>query len=105
MLAMTQEAADAVESIVAHANLPDSAVIRIAAGEDRSNGSTAVREQQLELVPEPAAQDLVVQEARIAVEPRSLQFLDDKVLDVERAGDRVEFLLYRQPEAEGPPAG
>ena len=87
MLAMTQEAADAVETIVSRPEVPDSAVIRIAAGEGLD----------LELVSAPQASDLVVTDVRIAVEPGSLAYLDDKLLDAEVDGTTVEFRLYDQP--------
>jgi Fe-S cluster assembly iron-binding protein IscA len=87
MLAMTQEAADAVETIVSRPEVPDSAVIRIAAGEGLD----------LELVSAPQASDLVVADVRIAVEAGSLAYLDDKLLDAEVDGSTVEFKLYDQP--------
>ena len=34
---------------------------------------------------------------RLTVEPKSLAFLDDKVLDAELAGDEIEFRIYPQP--------
>jgi len=97
MLAMTKEAVDAVERIVARPGVPDSAVVRIAAEVSHDNGSGPGREVQIEVLPKPPAQDLVVQEMRLSVEPRSLAFLDDKVLDAEVADGEVEFLLYPQP--------
>jgi hypothetical protein len=84
---MTQEAADAVETIVSRPEVPDSAVIRIAAGEGLD----------LELVSAPQPSDLVVSDVRIAVEPGSLAYLDDKLLDAEVDGTTVEFRLYDQP--------
>jgi Fe-S cluster assembly iron-binding protein IscA len=100
MLAMTQQAADAVERLVEQPGVPESAVLRIAAAEGRANGSGATREVQFELVAAPTARDLVVQEMRIAVEPSSLPFLDDKVLDarLEDEHGEVEFLLFQQPD-------
>jgi Fe-S cluster assembly iron-binding protein IscA len=98
MLAMTQEAADAVESIVSRPDVPDSAVIRIAAGESHGNGGGPQRELHLELVATPQSSDLVVPDVRIAVEPGSLPFLDDKILDAEVEHDSVEFRLYTQPD-------
>jgi Fe-S cluster assembly iron-binding protein IscA len=98
MLAMTQDAAEAVEQIISQPQVPDGAVLRIVAEEDNSNGSGAAREIQLELVAEPEERDLVVEEMRISVEPRSLPFLDDKVLDAVPAEGGVEFRLYPQPE-------
>lgn len=97
MLAMTEKAADAVEQLVSQPQVPETAVVRIAAGEDRSNGSGPSQEIQIELAATPMSRDLVVQEMRLAVDPRSLTFLDDKVLDAEVADGEVEFSLHQQP--------
>ncbi len=97
MLAMTKEAVDAVERIVARPGVPDTAVVRIATDDSHGNGSGPVREVQIEVLPQPRAQDLLVQEMRLTVEPKSLAFLDDKVLDADLAGDEIEFRIYPQP--------
>jgi len=97
MLAMTREAVDAVERIIARPGVPDSAVVRIATDESHDNGVGPSREVQIEVLPKPRAQDLVVQEMRLSVEPRSLAFLDDKVLDARCADGEIEFRLYPQP--------
>ena len=97
MLAMTQQAADAVQQIVSQPEVPEGAVVRIVAGEHRSNGAGPARDVQLELVGRPRSRDLVVEGMRISVEPHSLAFLEDKVLDAKLAeDDRVEFALYPQ---------
>jgi hypothetical protein len=72
-------------------------MVRIVAGEHRSDGEGPAREVQIEVVGRPRARDLVVEEMRISVEPRSLAFLDDKVLDARLADDGIEFWLYPQP--------
>jgi Fe-S cluster assembly iron-binding protein IscA len=101
MLAMTEDAAEAVEQIVSQPEVPAGALLRIVAGEDRGNGTGPSREVELSIVSHPQARDLVVDEMRISVERRSLAFLDDKVLDAEMAsGGGVEFKLYLQPGAE-----
>lgn len=97
MLAMTKEAVDAVEQIVARPGVPETAVVRIATGESHGNGSGPAREVEIEVLPQPRSQDLLVQEMRLTVEPKSLAFLDDKVLDAELAGDEIEFRIYPQP--------
>jgi Fe-S cluster assembly iron-binding protein IscA len=94
MLTMTQEAADAVERIMAQPDVPEGAVLRFAAEEHRGNGSGPSRELHVELVAHPEPTDVIVEEVAISVEPRSLEFLDDKVLDAEIAGGEVEFQLY-----------
>jgi Fe-S cluster assembly iron-binding protein IscA len=96
MLAMTQNAASAVERIVSQPEVPTGAVIRIVAGEHRANGAGPARKVQLELVEKPRPRDLLVEEMRISVEPHSLAFLDDKVLDATVAEEGVEFTLYPQ---------
>ncbi|HEY8001497.1 MAG: hypothetical protein ACHQJ5_02465 [Vicinamibacteria bacterium] len=96
MLAMTQQAADAVQQIVSQPEVPAGAMLRIVAGEHRSAGTGPARDVQLELVGRPRSRDLVVEGMRISVEPQSLAFLDDKVLDVTVAEGAVEFTLYPQ---------
>ncbi len=93
---MTQEAAEAVQRILSQPEVPDGAVLRFAAGEDRGNGSGPARELHVELVAEPEPADVVAEEVSISVEPESLEFLDDKVLDAEVDGSEVEFKLYPQ---------
>ncbi len=97
MLAMTEDAAAAVERIVSRPDVPETAVVRITAGEDGSGETTQAGRLALELVEKPSARDLVVGEMRISVEPRSLAFLDDKLLDAEPTGGEAEFRLLAQP--------
>ena len=97
MLALTQDAVDAVETIVTQAEASDDAVLRVSVAESTGNGSGPVRELQLALADEPEADDVVMDEVPLAVEPQTLPLLDDKVLDAEVAGGDVEFSLYMQP--------
>ncbi len=100
MLALTQGAADAVETIVAQQETTESAVLRITTRMDSDNGSAAHRELEMALVTEPQEDDVVVDGIPIAVEPRTLEFLDDKILDAEVEGGDVRFSLYLQPPAQ-----
>lgn len=95
---MTPEAAEAVERIMSQPEVPDGAVLRFAAEEHRGNGGGPMRELHVELVDHPGPSDIVVEEVPISVEPKSLAFLEDKVLDAEVEGATVEFKLYDQPE-------
>jgi Fe-S cluster assembly iron-binding protein IscA len=97
---MTHEAAEAVKRILSQPEVPDGALLRFAADEGRSNGSGPSRELHVELVAEPEPLDVVIEDVPISLEPRSLEFLDDKVLDVEINGGQVEFRLYRHPDAD-----
>jgi hypothetical protein len=67
---------------------------------DSDNGSAAHRELEMALVTEPQEDDVVVDGIPIAVEPRTLEFLDDKILDAEVEGGDVRFSLYLQPPAQ-----
>jgi Fe-S cluster assembly iron-binding protein IscA len=96
MLTMTQEAAAAVERIMSQPEVPEGAVLRFAAEESHNNGSGPTRELHVELVAGPEPADVIVDEVPISVEPRSMEFLDDKVLDAEIAGGEVEFKLYNR---------
>jgi iron-sulfur cluster assembly protein len=100
MLAMTQQAAEVVESIVGRPEVPDTAVLRITTQESNSNGSGPAHDLQLELVSAPGEDDVIVEDLPISVEPQAASFLDDKVLDAEIDGEGVHFRLYGRPEGE-----
>jgi Fe-S cluster assembly iron-binding protein IscA len=102
MLAMTQQAAEVVESIVERPEVPDTAVLRITAQASNSNGSGPSHDLQLELVSAPPEDDVIVEDLPISVEPEAASLLEDKVLDAEIEGDAVRFNLYGQDDAEGP---
>jgi Fe-S cluster assembly iron-binding protein IscA len=99
VLAMTQEAAQAVEAIVDRPDLPDTAVLRITKQPSSANGSAPTLDLQLELVTEPPPDDVVVEDMPISVQPEAASFLEDKVLDAEFEGDGVRFSLYGRPDS------
>ncbi len=100
MLTMTEEAARALERIIAQPEVPDGAVLRFAAQEDHGNGSGPRRELHVELVSQPEPRDVIAEGVPISVEPQTVEMLDDKVLDAEFDGEQVEFKLYSRPDAE-----
>jgi Fe-S cluster assembly iron-binding protein IscA len=100
MLTLTQEAANAVEQIISQPEVPEGAVLRFEAGEDRGNGSGPRRELHVELVDSPDPQDVLAEDVAISVEPKTVGYLDDKVIDAEIDGNQVEFKLYSRPDAE-----
>jgi hypothetical protein len=51
---------------------------------------------QLEIVEGPKAGDQVLEDAAVYVEPEAAALLEDKLLDAERAGDKVQFALRQQ---------
>ncbi|HEX2129901.1 MAG TPA: hypothetical protein VHF58_11870 [Solirubrobacterales bacterium] len=101
MLALTQGAADAVERIVTETEAPDGAVLRITSRTESDNGAGAERELEMALVTEPQEEDVLVEGIPIAVEPSTLEFLDDKILDaeIEEEGG-FHFSLYLQPPSQ-----
>ena len=98
MLALTKEAAAAVESIVAQPEAPADGVMRITSGAAQTNGTGPAHELQISVVQEPEPEDVVVEGLPMAVEQATIQFLDDKVLDAELVEGGVQFKLYQQPE-------
>ena len=100
MLALTQGAADAVETIVSQREAPESAVLRITSKAESDNGSGPAQELEMALVSEPQEDDVLVEGIPIAVEPTTLEFLDDKILDAEVQEGDVRFSLYLQPPGE-----
>jgi iron-sulfur cluster assembly protein len=108
MLMVTANAGHAIEAIVANAEMPDGAGLRIdtpdepPATPDRSGVPL-----QLEVASQPAAQDQVVSEggANVFVSPRAAPMLDDKVLDVRVSEDkdRVQFVIGLQQGQPGEP--
>jgi iron-sulfur cluster assembly protein len=94
MLAMTEEAAEVVKAIVERPDLPDTAVLRITKQASTDNGAGPTLDLKLELVSEPPAEDVVVEDLPLSVQPEAASFLDDKVLDAEIDDDGVRFSLY-----------
>jgi Fe-S cluster assembly iron-binding protein IscA len=108
MLMVTENAGQAIEAIVANAELPDGSGLRIDAPDqppatlDRSGVPL-----QLEVTSQPAAQDQVVSEggAQVFIAPAAAPILDDKVLDVQvgEDTDRVQFVIGPQQAEPGGP--
>jgi Fe-S cluster assembly iron-binding protein IscA len=95
VLALTDNATDAIERILAAPGVPMGAGIRIAPGTALSDGGAATNELQLSVADEPADSDEVIEEqgARVFVEDTVSDYLDDKQLDAEVVDERVRFSL------------
>jgi iron-sulfur cluster assembly protein len=94
VLALTDNATDAIERILAAPGIPTGAGIRITPGAGNDGGAPA-SELQLSVAEEPAATDEVIEEqgARVFVEDTVSGYLDDKQLDAEVIDERVSFSL------------
>ena len=98
MLALTQNAVDAIQAIKASSDeVPDDAGLRISAESEAEEASL-----HLAIVPAPAESDLVVEAEgeQVFLGPEVAGFLDDKILDAEVEEGRVNFALAPQAAAD-----
>jgi iron-sulfur cluster assembly protein len=101
MLTLTQDAEQAIESIVARAGPPRVAGVRISAEHARTNGQSPAREVRLSLIDSPEHGDEAVEAAegsRVFLEPNAAELLEDKVLDAEIEGGEIRFSLHEQAD-------
>jgi iron-sulfur cluster assembly protein len=99
MLALTETAAEVVDSIVSNESLPETAGLRITSehSASESNSEGPVRDLRLAVVEEPESGDELVAGTQIYVEPgETADLLNDKVLDADVSGDEVQFTLLQQ---------
>ena len=95
MLALTDNAAEAVEQIVTSSEVDSEARgMRVVA--ERAATETYFH---LSVVPLPAEDDEVIEEAgaRIFLDPEAASLLDDKVLDVSVEQNQLAFTIGNQP--------
>lgn len=94
MLAITNEAASAIDSIVTAREMPDEAGVRLSmhAGENGAEQG----EIRLELVEAPQSGDEVLEQAPVFLEPQAAAVLDDKLLDADISGAQVQFAVREQ---------
>ena len=94
MLAITENAAEAIQTMVASSpEGPEKGGLRILA---RSEGEQEKLELTIAAI--PAEDDEVVEEhgAHVFLNPEAASYLDDKVLDARVEGDQVGFALLEQ---------
>lgn len=92
MLAITENAAEAIQAIVASSEAPVEAGLRIAARPEEE------RKLELTIAAVPAEDDEVVEEhgAQVFLDPEAASYLDDKVLDARVEGQQVGFEVLEQ---------
>lgn len=96
MLAVSEEAASAIGSILAAQDLPDEAGLRVSTDTAASDGTPEQTALRLEIAPAPAAGDQVLAEGPVFVESEAAELLDDKVLDAEVRDDQIQFSVKAQ---------
>jgi Fe-S cluster assembly iron-binding protein IscA len=97
MLAVTSQAAAAIDNLLAARKLPQDAGLRISSEIDVSGDDGPAPAVQLELVEAPGPGDQVLEDAPVFVETEAARLLQDKLLDAELSGDRLRFAL-REPD-------
>ena len=91
MLTLTNHAQDAVRTLTKDPQAPERAGLRIAAGNQGL---------ELMLVAEPAPGDALIDDdgARVFLESQAANLLDERTLDAEIEGDKVNFFLASPEE-------
>ena len=97
MLAVSENAAQAIETILESQHAPDGAGLRIGVTSADGDGAKIA----VGLAPGPLETDTVVQQegATVFVSEEVKEILDDKVLDAEVEGEQVAFTMREQPPA------
>jgi iron-sulfur cluster assembly protein len=97
MLAVTPDAAEALHTIVANAELPDTAGLKLQARPEANNGHGPSTNLFLDVVLAPDPDDTRVDGAPLYVDSAAADLLADKVLDAEvNGGDDIEFSIRPQ---------
>jgi iron-sulfur cluster assembly protein len=100
MLAITEDAATAIDGIVASSGLPHGAGLRITQETSAEEGGKTRTDLRLSVVESAEEGDQVLEDVRIFLEPQAADFLDNKLLDADVEGDEVRFSLDVQAESQ-----
>lgn len=93
MLTVTDEAATAIDGILASRDLPDEAGVRVTAEFNATSSDSPGPELQLQVVERPQPGDQIVDGASVFLEPEAAALLDERTLDAERSGETLRFAL------------
>jgi len=100
VLAITEDAATAIDSIVASSGLPQGAGLRITQELNTQSGQEGRTDLRLSVVESAEEGDKVLEDVQIFLEPAAAEFLDNKLLDADVDGDEVRFSLDIQAESQ-----
>jgi Fe-S cluster assembly iron-binding protein IscA len=103
MLMVTKSARQAIESVVANAEMPEGSGLRIDAPDEPPPPSRPGAPLQLEVAGRPAEQDQVISEGNVNVflSPRVVPLLEDKLLDVRVSEGKLQFVIAPQQGQPG----
>ena len=97
MLAVTNQAASAIDNIIAaREGMSDEAGVRIKTEIGTSESGVPEQALSLQVVEAPEAGDEVLEEVPVFLEPEAAALLDDKLLDADLSSDQVRFALKDQ---------
>jgi iron-sulfur cluster assembly protein len=99
MLAITEDAAAAIEGIVSSSGLPAGAGLRITQEVNTEAEGEPRTDLRLSLVESAEEGDQVLEGTQIFLEPQAAEFLDNKLLDADVEGEDVRFSLDVQAES------
>jgi Fe-S cluster assembly iron-binding protein IscA len=100
MLAVTDDAVQALDTIVANSELPDTAGLKLQARPESNNGHGPTPSLFLDVVLAPDPDDTRIDGAPLYVDSAAADLLADKVLDAEVHSDDIEFSIRSQAEEE-----
>lgn len=98
MLALTENATEAIEEILSAPTVPDEGGVRIAAAAPVDSAEPAVGDLHVTVADSPAESDQVIEEdsARVFVGEEVADYLDDKLLDASISERGVSFAIGEQ---------
>ncbi len=99
MLAITEDAAAAIDGIVSSSGLPDGAGLRITQEVNTEVDGAPRTDLRLSVVESAQEGDQVLEGTQIFLEPDAAEFLDNKLLDADVEGEEVRFSLDVQAES------
>jgi hypothetical protein len=105
VLAITEDAAAAIDSIVSRSGLPDGAGLRITHELNTPVEGETRTDLRLSVVESAEEGDEVLEDTPIFLHPRTAELLADRLLDADMEGDEVRFSLDVQAESRRPDQG
>jgi Fe-S cluster assembly iron-binding protein IscA len=105
VLAITEDAAAAIDSIVARSGLPEGAGLRITHELNTQVEGEARTDLRLSVVEAPQEGDQVLEDTHIFVDPRTAELLSDRLLDADMEDGDFRFSLDVQAESRRPRGG
>jgi Fe-S cluster assembly iron-binding protein IscA len=98
VLAITEDAATAIQGIVNSSGMPEGAGLRITQEVNTEVEGEPRTDLRLSVVTGPEEGDQVLETERIFVAPGAAELLEDKLLDADVVDDEVHFSLDVQAE-------